>query len=264
MRAFVLILAVALQAKGFAPSASRWKNHSHQRCGSSPKTAGCTNSAGSSPAAALAASVTEDDDVAKNNWNGNVVPGDGQIRGCTTQQVEGTLTEWTIAIDGVEADLGRFSDAIYKKFIQDAKQQRFQGFRPGTIPPHLEPTYRAFAMDECARETVLEAMQQNNIRPFENCRSEMYLYNICIPPVPANKRTKTTRKEGKASSVDANTQDPVETGPASWRTFDTMKEAIDAGWKPGQSFSFLAKDVKGQQVKENSDTAGATSLGVNF
>ena len=47
--------------------------------------------------------------------------------------------------------------------IMIAKSQRFQGFRPGTIPPHLLPTYYMFSMDECARETTLEAMEQNNM-----------------------------------------------------------------------------------------------------
>jgi hypothetical protein len=57
-----------------------------------------------------------------------------------------------ISKNRVQADLGKFSEAIYKKITSDAKQQQFQGFRPGTIPPHLQPTYRTFAMDECARE----------------------------------------------------------------------------------------------------------------
>jgi hypothetical protein len=197
--------------------------------------------------------------LAAEEWKGEVVQGgDGKIRGCTLQQLEGSLTEWTITIDGVEADLGRFSEVVYKKLLQDAKQQRFQGFRPGTIPPHLEPTYRAFAMDG---ETVLEAMQQNSIRPFENCRSEMYLYDFCIPPA-LTKKKKSSKK--RKTNADPIVVEAMEDEPASWRTFETMKEAIDAGWKPGQSFSFLAKDVKGQKVKNETKTAGATPLGVNF
>ena len=70
-------------------------------------------------------------------WNGEVVSNQGGvIRGCSIEPV-GTsepVLEWEIKIDGVEADIGRFSEAIYKKIISDAKQQRFQGFRPGTIP----------------------------------------------------------------------------------------------------------------------------------
>jgi hypothetical protein len=62
-------------------------------------------------------------------WKGDVASnnGSGKIGGCTMEQVGDSLTEWIITIDGVEADLGRFSDAIYKKMMQDAKQQRFQG-----------------------------------------------------------------------------------------------------------------------------------------
>jgi FKBP-type peptidyl-prolyl cis-trans isomerase (trigger factor) len=134
----------------------------------------------------------------------------------------------------VEADLGRFSAAIYKKVTADAKTQRFQGFRPGTIPPHLEPTYRAFAMDECARETVLEAMQQNNIRPFENARAEFVLENFSIPPPPKknnkNKKKKKKRKKVSAAEEDAPVVAEVVAEPE-WLTFDDMKGAVDAGWK---------------------------------
>ena len=84
-------------------------------------------------------------------WKGDVVNNDdGKIRGCTITEI--TETDWTIQIDGVEADLGKFSDVVYKKITSDAKRQSFQGFRPGTIPPHLLPTYKTFAMDEVARE----------------------------------------------------------------------------------------------------------------
>ena len=84
------------------------------------------------------------------------------------QKVDGVATEWIIQVDGKDADLGKFSKAIYRKCTADAKQQSFQGFRSGTIPPHLLGTYAAFTMDECAREAILEAMQQNNIRPFDD------------------------------------------------------------------------------------------------
>ena len=129
----------------------------------------------------------------------------------------------------MEADLGRFSEAIYKKVTADAKRQRFQGFRPGTIPPHLEPTYRAFAMDECARETVLEAMQQNNIRPFENARSEFVLENFEIPPTPAKKKKRKKNKKKGAASEPEPVEPEVE--EPQWRSFPEMKGAIDAGWK---------------------------------
>jgi hypothetical protein len=171
------------------------------------------------------------------------------------EQVGDSLIEWIITIDGVEADLGRFSDAIYKKMMQDAKKQRFQGFRPGTVPAHIEPTYRAFAMDECARETVLEAMQQNNVRPFDSTRNEILMEDFRVPP-PQNK------KKGKKRKTEEDSSAPED--PPQWASFPTMKEAISAGWRPGQSFSFVAKNVKGQKVKEESETDGATPLGLNF
>jgi hypothetical protein len=188
-------------------------------------------------------------------WTGDVVAG-GKIQGCSIQLVGGSATEWIVTIDGVEADLGRFSQAIYKKITADAKQQRFQGFRPGTIPPHLEPTYRAFTMDECARETVLEALQQNNIRPFESSRSEMNIESISFPP-PAPKRSKKSKKK---ASTDEQADEEVS---PEWLTKKSMKEAVDAGWQPGQSFSFVATGVKGQKLKDQ-DAAAAIPLGASY
>lgn len=134
-----------------------------------------------------------------------------------------------ILLHRVEADLGRFSEAIYNRVTAQAKKERFQGFRPGTIPPHIEPTYRAFAMDECARETVLEAMQQNNIKPFENSRSEFVLENFNIPPPTTSK--KSTKKKSKKSAETASTLVEEVSEESNWRNFATMKETIDAGWR---------------------------------
>ena len=190
-------------------------------------------------------------------WTGTVVPGDGRMHGCTMQNVAGSLTEWIVTIDGVDADLGKFSDVVYKKLIRDATQQRFQGFRPGTVPQHLLPTYRTIAMDECAREAVLEALQQNSVRPFENCRSQLELGQFSIPPSLAKKASKTSKKRKKGAAdaavaaVESDAAAPGETN--AWRNFETMKEALDAGWTPGQSFSFVALKVTGQLVKDDQD-----------
>ena len=82
------------------------------------------------------------------------------FRGCSMTAI--SPTEYSVQIDGDEADLGRFSEQIYKKLMIDAKQQRFQGFRPGTVPPHLLATYKRFAMDETAREVrVIEERSDN-------------------------------------------------------------------------------------------------------
>mmetsp|Transcript_4918 Transcript_4918/g.14007 ORF Transcript_4918/g.14007 Transcript_4918/m.14007 type:complete len:176 (-) Transcript_4918:301-828(-) len=151
-----------------------------------------------------------------------------------------------------------------KKLTADGRRQRFQGFRPGTIPPHILPTYVAFAMDECAREATLEAMEQNNVRPFENARDEFMFDTISIPPPVKKGKKKKKKKGGKkkkgAAAVDGNAPppEPEMVEEPAWLTFETMKEAIDAGWKPGQSFSFVAHDCKGQLVK---DAAGATPIG---
>lgn len=219
-------------------------------------------------------------------WNGEVTSGgsnNGKIEGCTIQPVnpdDPMKTEWIVTIDGEQADLGKFSQAIYQKITRDAKQtQRFQGFRPGTIPPHIEPTYRAFAMDECARETVLEALQQNNIRPFTTTREEMFLKHFQIPPPPVlkkkskkNKKKSSKKTQGVHSAMEAKPelveedkeQEPELKEQPTVLAFETMKEAVDAGWRPGQSFSFVAVDVKGQKLKDSSDTKDAKPLGVNY
>jgi hypothetical protein len=132
----------------------------------------------------------------------------------------------------VEADLGKFSEAIYKKLMQDAKQQRYQGFRPGTVPLHLEPTYRAFAMDECARETVLEAMEQNNVRPFTDARNDFVIENVSIPP-PIKKKGGAGKKSKKRKTGTEESEEPVmlEEVLPQWRSFQDMSGAIAAGWK---------------------------------
>jgi hypothetical protein len=193
-------------------------------------------------------------------WNGQVVAGDGRIRGCSLQSV--SLTSWNVTIDGVEADLGAFSKAIYQKILRDAKSQRYQGFKPGTIPPHLEKTFVAFAMDECARETVLEALQQNNVRPFETCRNDLIFSNFQIPPT-TRKEKKNKSKRRKVETTEALISEETEQ-KGEWKLFDSMKEAIDAGWRPGQSFSFVATNVKGQKVKDETELTGAIPVGDNY
>ena len=183
-------------------------------------------------------------------WTGEVVNNeDGRIRGCTVTPVSDT--EFTIQIDGNEADLGNFGVAVYKKITSDARRQNFQGFRPGTIPPHLLPTYRAFAMDEVAREATLEAMQQNNIRPFESARSDFMFEQVSIPPKPKKKK-KGKKKKKKVEVVVEEQEEPV------WQTYDDMKDALKAGWEPGQSFSFVATQCRGQRLKDVNMDASAS------
>lgn len=267
-------------------------------------------------------SSSESSSSSSSSWNGQVASNskDGRIRGCVIQPAHNGVanasdsldqilskntekdvanTEWIVQIDGVEADLGRFSLAIYKKFLNDAKQQQYQGYRRGTIPPPLLVTYKAYAMDECARETILEAMEQNQIRPFETCRSEMILYDFSIPPQSKASNSKNTNKKSKGKKKSSKTKSEISvveeaTIPTSsdaisdehgdldalastdttngninsstdmWTTYATMKEAIDIGlWQPGQSFSFCAKSVRGQSVKVGTPY-GTAPLGVNY
>merc|ERR1712127_562213 len=123
-------------------------------------------------------------------------------------------------------------------------------------------------MDEAAREATLEAMEQNNIRPFEDSRNEILIENVSIPPATKSKKGKK-KKGGKkknkkplddsvAELKDDENEEKVEDV---WLTFPTMKEAIDAGWKPGQSFSFISKNVKGQKIEVGSVTSTGSPVG---
>jgi hypothetical protein len=180
--------------------------------------------------------------LGESSWNGEVVSNapDGTIRGCSIEKVDDLLCEWKISIDGVEADLGKFSEAIYRKITSDAKKMRFQGFRPGTIPPHLIPTYIAYTMDECAREATLEAMQQNNIRPFQDARNDFKFELISIPPIGKKGKSSKTKEKNKSGSSDDIT--PVV--DEKWTTFTSMKEAIDCGWKVCQRNSDYARLIR--------------------
>ena len=166
-------------------------------------------------------------------WSGEVVTDeDGKIKGCTITSESETL--FTIQIDGEAADLGNFGSVVYRKITNDAKRQSFVGFRPGTLPPHLLPTYKAFAMNEVAIEATLEAMQQNDIRPFESAREEIVFEQISIPPrKQKNKKKKKSRKKKEANTNEAVVQveDEDEKQPPAWETFDTMQEALKAGWE---------------------------------
>jgi hypothetical protein len=83
-------------------------------------------------------------------------------------------------------------------------------------------------MDECARETVMEAMEQNDIRPFTDARNELLIEKVSIPPIirKGKKKKSKRRKDAGVQEEEA----PVTEEPK-WTTYDTMKEAINAGWK---------------------------------
>mmetsp|Transcript_57470 Transcript_57470/g.140261 ORF Transcript_57470/g.140261 Transcript_57470/m.140261 type:complete len:282 (-) Transcript_57470:945-1790(-) len=221
----------------------------------------------------------------------------GALQGFTIRPVGGEgdgdiSTEWVVQVDGHRADLGAFSKTIFGQIIADAKKQRFQGYRPGTIPPHLQRTYTAFAMNEVAREVVMEAMDQSKIRPFTDARESIKIEDVSfIKPLPSKKSSKKKKggRKGKSSKKIRNKQDAsgevneqtsstseessdadkmenaedskTTTDEPEWIRCDNLDEAITAGWKPGQPFNFVAKNVRGQKVLSSSDTAGARPLG---
>ena len=107
-------------------------------------------------------------------------------------------------------------------------------------------------MNEVALEATLEAMQQNNIRPFESCRENILIENISIPPKKQKKKKKKKKRKKKVTTntAEALEEEEIDTPPPAWQQFDTMQQALKGGWEPGQSFSFVAKNCKGQKVDQ--------------
>jgi hypothetical protein len=93
----------------------------------------------------------------------------------------------------------------------------------------------AFAMDECARETTLEAMQQNNIRPFDEARSMIEITDVTIPP-PDKKKKKTKKKSVEPAPEVVDEKEPE------WLMFDNMNGAIDAIRVSGVNQSWCSPD----------------------
>ena len=78
-------------------------------------------------------------------------------------------------------------------------------------------------MDEVAREATLEAMQQNDIRPFESCRGDIVIGEVSIPPRKSKKKKK---KKGAAADGEVEEEEKPQ-----WLVFDSMKDALKAGWE---------------------------------
>ena len=66
-------------------------------------------------------------------------------------------------------------------------------------------------------------MQQNNIRPFDEARNEFEFDTISIMP-PKKKKKSKKKKKGQSSA-------PLLVEEQKLLTFETFKEAINAGWK---------------------------------
>ena len=78
----------------------------------------------------------------------------------------------------------------------------------------------------------------------------MEFISFSIPPVASRitKKVGSKKKKGAEDTLRDYVDDDARVEPPPWKSFDTMKEAIDAGWQPGQSFSFVSRKVKGQKV----------------
>jgi hypothetical protein len=64
-------------------------------------------------------------------------------------------------------------------------------------------------------------------------------------------------KTGERISIESEAETQQQ-----WIKCETLDDAITAGWKPGQTFSFVATNVRGQRMLNSGDTAGARPLGV--
>ena len=80
-------------------------------------------------------------------------------------------------------------------------------------------------MDEVAREAILEAMQQNDIRPFDSCRTDLVIGEVSIPPRKSKKKKKR-KKGGDIAAAEIEEEKEPE-----WLVFDGMKDALKAGWE---------------------------------
>ena len=91
---------------------------------------------------------------------------------------------------------------------------------------------------------------------------------VSIPPPKPKKRKKKKKKKGSSTSDDKATDVPdqsdeaaMESAEPQWQVFESMDKAINAGWAPGQSFSFIATNVKGQKILNDEQTRGSLPLG---
>merc|ERR1740124_1724653 len=91
----------------------------------------------------------------------------------------------------------------------------------------------------------------------------MRVQSLKLNPSQFCHQRKRSKKKGKRKqspkSVEADAVVVAEE-ESKWVTVDTLKEAINAGWKPGQIFSFIATNVKGQKLLDQS-VVGAKAIG---
>ena len=98
----LVVLAATVATDAFAPT-PRQGPHASKRTFSPLASASDSDS-----------SASDANDAAA--WNGDVVSNDpkGRIQGCQLTRVGESPTDWEVTIDGEEADLGKFSEAVCK------------------------------------------------------------------------------------------------------------------------------------------------------
>ena len=139
----------------------------------------------------------------------------GAMRGAVVQESPGrTPNVWTVSIDGPSSGIRKLGLVIFNKILNDQKKllksNPVPGFRVGTMPPYLMPRIKAAALREIVRETCVAALEENNKIPASS--QEYDDLEVSYPDHP----------------LDCDV-------PAFLKA---------SGWKPGDDFSFVARNVR--------------------
>ena len=127
--------------------------------------------------------------------------------------------DYTLGIDGNSYSTGSLSLQIYDALISVASKR----FPSQTIPDELENVYKLYAMDLTAKEATQLALNQNGLQ-FDIINQDL---------------KDDTEEElwGELENIKINGV-----------SYDTPDEAVELGlWNPGQSFSFVARNVRAKE-----------------
>lgn len=189
--------------------------------------------------------------------------GSSSIEGCFIKP-SSDPSRYDINIDGKQADIGKFSRAIYKNIAKQAREsnQQIKGFRPGTIPPHLISRYRSYCMEQTARETIREGFDQRGYEVVDLAEGEEDFRWAGVSFVLAEKKKKSKKRkknnaaDGSDTSSDESNAPPPPPPPIECADFD---DAVSRGWEPGLDYSFSAEFVKVQRKEGQPDGLSSTA-----
>ena len=158
---------------------------------------------------------------------------------CSITPLPESNSRFNIAIDGVEADLGKFSLMLFKQILQQAKndptgnQMVFKGYRPGVIPPQYLRKYHAYAMEQTCRETVKEGFSQNGYSVAELEGGEEDCSFVSFKFFPKVEVKKVSRKRKDVAALKAKiAAGEVEAEPEMDQLLaNTFDESVKLGWE---------------------------------